>query len=221
MFKEWWCRLRQGSEQNSSRRWLCPITAADRTLRGHPVGDHFDGTYVTVEEPSTASEADMGESDAIASGRASPLKPLDRCQAHRSRRPYQPVSIWIVVCLMVQCSIARRGRLDQRTHRASVELPRFGDRFCGHEGDNRCGSGPIVRRLRRRTGARISYPPQVSATYPPTYPTYWPYAGYYPAYYPYYSSPFWGPQVGIGAGFFFGGHRHHRGFGHGHGRHFR
>jgi hypothetical protein len=67
----------------------------------------------------------------------------------------------------------------------------------------------------------VSYPPQVSATYPPTYPTYWPYAGYYPAYYPYYSSPFWGPQVGIGAGFFFGGHRHHRGFGHGHGRHFR
>ena len=64
----------------------------------------------------------------------------------------------------------------------------------------------------------VAYPPQVSAAYPPTYPTYWPYVGYYPD----YSSPFWGPQVGIGAGFFFGGHRHHRGFHHhGHGRPFR
>ena len=29
------------------------------TIPGHPSGDHLNGTYVPVEEPSTASEADL------------------------------------------------------------------------------------------------------------------------------------------------------------------
>jgi hypothetical protein len=28
--------------------------------RGRPIGDHFNGTYLPVEEPSTASLADEG-----------------------------------------------------------------------------------------------------------------------------------------------------------------
>jgi hypothetical protein len=28
------------------------------TILGHPIGDHLRGTYVPVEEPSTASKAD-------------------------------------------------------------------------------------------------------------------------------------------------------------------
>jgi hypothetical protein len=51
--------------------------------------------------------------------------------------------------------------------------------------------------------------PQVYSTFPPTYyPTY-PYYSAYPAY-PYWAAPYWGPSVGIGAGFFFGGGHHHR-----------
>ena len=30
---------------------------------GHPIGDHLNGTYVPVEEPSTASEAEVAVMD--------------------------------------------------------------------------------------------------------------------------------------------------------------
>ena len=65
------------------------------TIPGHPSGDHFNGTYVPVEEPSTASEADLRRpinTDAL--GRAGmmefeliplgPLKPLGVLLSKRS-----------------------------------------------------------------------------------------------------------------------------------------
>jgi hypothetical protein len=45
--------------------------------------------------------------------------------------------------------------------------------------------------------------PQVAAAYP-AYPYYYP-----PYYYPYPYPAYWGPSVGIGFGFRFGGHHHH------------
>jgi hypothetical protein len=37
-----------------------PLHAALLRIVGHPSGNHLNGTYVPVEEPSTASEPDMG-----------------------------------------------------------------------------------------------------------------------------------------------------------------